>query len=49
MLNKKLKIEELEKLAIEIREEIIKMLLEAKSGHSAGSLGAVWYFNSFIF
>ena len=41
MLNKKLKIEELEKLAIEIREEIIKMLLEAKSGHSAGSLGAV--------
>lgn len=41
MLNKKLKIEELEKLAIEIREEIIKMLLEAKSGHSAGSLGVV--------
>jgi len=41
MLNKKLKIEELEKLAIEIREEIIKMLLEAKSGHSAGPLGAV--------
>ena len=41
MSNKKLKIEELEKLAIEIREEIIKMLLEAKSGHSAGSLGVV--------
>lgn len=35
------KIEELEQLSIVIREEIIKMLLEAKSGHCAGPLGAV--------
>lgn len=35
------KIEELEKLCIQIREEIIQMLLIAQSGHCAGPLGAV--------
>jgi len=39
--NKKNNLQELEKLSQEIREEIIKMLLEAKSGHCAGPLGAV--------
>jgi len=38
---KKYSLKELEKLAYELRQEIIKMLLEAKSGHSAGPLGAV--------
>ena len=37
----KLTLEEMEKLAITIRQEIIEMLLEAKSGHCAGPLGAV--------
>jgi len=32
-------IKELEKKANTIRKDIIEMLLEAKSGHSAGSLG----------
>ncbi|MGB9681119.1 MAG: transketolase [Minisyncoccia bacterium] len=38
---KPLKIRELEKLCQEIREEIIKILVEAGSGHCAGPLGAV--------
>jgi len=33
--------EEIKKLAVEVRKEIIEMLLEAKSGHCAGPLGAV--------
>jgi len=37
----KLTLKEMEDLAITIRQEIIKMLLEAKSGHCAGPLGAV--------
>jgi len=32
---------ELEKKANNIREDLIEMLTEAKSGHSAGSLGMV--------
>jgi len=32
---------EIEQLAVKVREEIIEMLLEAKSGHCAGPLGAV--------
>ncbi|MGC8851649.1 MAG: transketolase [Minisyncoccia bacterium] len=35
------KIKKLEELSVIIREEIIKMLLEAGSGHCAGPLGAV--------
>ncbi|NMB92153.1 MAG: transketolase [Parcubacteria group bacterium] len=34
-------IKELENLATQIREEIIRMLMRAKSGHCAGPLGAV--------
>ena len=34
-------LKKLEQVSQEIREEIIKMLLEAKSGHCAGPLGAV--------
>lgn len=37
----KAKIKDLENLASQIRQEIIKILLEAKSGHCAGPLGAV--------
>jgi len=37
----KLTLKEIEDLVITIRQEIIKMLLEAKSGHCAGPLGAV--------
>lgn len=37
----KLSLSEMENLAISIRQEIIKMLLEVKSGHCAGPLGAV--------
>ncbi|HZJ42080.1 MAG TPA: transketolase, partial [Patescibacteria group bacterium] len=37
----KLTLKEMEDLAITIRQEIIKMLLEAKSGHCAGPLGSV--------
>ena len=37
----KLTLKEMEDLAITIRQEIIEMLLEAKSGHCAGPLGAV--------
>ena len=37
----KLTLGEMEKLAITIRQEIIEMLLQAKSGHCAGPLGAV--------
>jgi transketolase len=37
----KLTLEEMEKLATTIRQEIIEMLLQAKSGHCAGPLGSV--------
>jgi transketolase len=39
----------LEKKACEIREDIIKMLLEARSGHSAGSLGMADVFTALYF
>jgi len=37
----KLSLKQMEKLAAAIRQELIEMLLEAKSGHCAGPLGAV--------
>ena len=39
MIDKKYTIEELELKAVEIRQDIIKMLEAAGSGHSAGPLG----------
>jgi len=42
-------IKELEKKANQIRKDIIGMLLEAKSGHSAGSLGMVDVFTALYF
>lgn len=41
MKKKNYNLKELEELANQIRQEIIKILLEAKSGHCAGPLGAV--------
>ncbi len=46
---KKLTLEELEKKANKIRKDIIKMLLEAKSGHSAGPLGMADVFTALYF
>jgi hypothetical protein len=48
--NQKLGVKELELKANDIRNDIISMLLEAKSGHTAGPLGmadvfAALYFN----
>jgi len=43
------KLEELDKIATDIREDVIKMLLEAKSGHSAGSLGMADVFTALFF
>ena len=45
----KVSIEELGKKANEIRKDIIKMLLEAGSGHSAGSLGMADVFTALYF
>lgn len=42
-------LKELEKKANEIRQDIIKMLLEAKSGHSAGPLGMADIFTALYF
>lgn len=42
-------IQELENFATTIRQDIIKMLLEAKSGHSAGSLGMADIFTALYF
>ena len=42
-------IKELDKKANDIREDIIEMLTEAKSGHSAGSLGMVDVFTALYF
>jgi len=44
-----MEIKELEKKANDIREDIIEMLTEAKSGHSAGSLGMVDVFTALYF
>lgn len=46
---KKLSIKELERKANEVRQDIIKMLLEAGSGHSAGPLGMADVFTAFYF
>lgn len=46
---KKLGIQELEEKANEIRQDIIKMLVEAGSGHSAGPLGMADIFTAFYF
>ncbi len=43
------KIQELETHAVKIRESIIEMLLEAKSGHSAGPLGMADIFTAMYF
>lgn len=45
----KLGIDELEKIARNIRKDVIKMLLEAGSGHSAGSLGLADIFTALYF
>jgi transketolase len=42
-------IEELEKKANDIRKDIIKTLLEAGSGHSAGPLGMADIFTALYF
>lgn len=42
-------IDELELIANDIRQDIIKMLLEAKSGHSAGPLGLTDIFTALYF
>lgn len=42
-------VKELRVIADEIREEIIKMLVEAKSGHSAGPLGTADIFTALYF
>lgn len=44
-----MKIEELSKIANNIREDLIKMLLEAGSGHSAGPLGMADIFTALYF
>jgi transketolase len=49
MSDKKLTIAELELKATEIREDIIKMLEEAGSGHSAGPLGLADIFTALYF
>src|SRR3989338_3865481 len=43
------KIKKLEEIATKAREDIIEMLLEAKSGHSAGPLGMADIFTAFYF
>lgn len=43
------KLKQLEKKAVEIREDLIKMLVEAGSGHSAGTLGMADIFVAMYF
>src|SRR3989337_2146851 len=45
----KLPIEELEKKANDIRKDIVRMLVKAGSGHSAGPLGMADIFTAFYF
>jgi len=45
----KMRIDELEKVANQIRKDVIKMLLEAQSGHSAGSLDLADIFSALYF
>ncbi|MBI2644194.1 MAG: transketolase [Candidatus Wildermuthbacteria bacterium] len=49
MIKRQYSIEELEKIANEIRQDIIKMLVEAGSGHSAGPLGMADVFCALYF
>jgi transketolase len=49
MANKKLSIEQLEVIANDIREDIIRMLEHAGSGHSAGPLGLADIFTALYF
>lgn len=49
MDTQRLSIEELQKKANEIRQDVIKMLTEAGSGHSAGSLGQADLFAALYF
>ncbi len=44
-----LQLKHLQEKAVEMREHIIEMLLEAKSGHSAGPLGMADIFTAFYF
>ena len=46
---KPLTFREMEKMANVIRQDIIKMLVKAGSGHSAGSLGMVDVFTALYF
>lgn len=43
------KIQKLEKIAVDLREDVIKMLVEAGSGHSAGALGTADIFAALYF
>ncbi|HBR80863.1 TPA: transketolase [Candidatus Uhrbacteria bacterium] len=43
------KFKSLEEIAVQIREDILKMLIKAGSGHSAGSLGLADIFTAFYF
>jgi len=43
------KLKQLEEMANRIREDVIEMLVEAKSGHSAGPLGMADIFTAFYF
>jgi transketolase len=49
MSKKHYEIHELEKIALDIRRDIIKMLEEAGSGHSAGPLGLADIFTAMYF
>jgi transketolase len=44
-----LSLEQLQKTAYDIRQDVIKMLAEAKSGHSAGALGMAEVFTALYF
>lgn len=46
---KKLSSDQLQKIANEVRQDILKMLLEAGSGHAAGSLGTAEIFTGLYF
>ena len=48
-MKKEYSIEDLEKKANEIRQDIIKMLVKAGSGHSAGPLGMADVFTALYF
>ncbi|MFH1863908.1 MAG: transketolase [bacterium] len=49
LIMKKLSIDQLQKIANEVRQDILKMLLAAGSGHAAGSLGMAEIFTTLYF